>query len=145
MIVDYLEAESLIIERLREKLPEIKAFPPAESLDSVERAVGQKTPAVFVIYDGEHITPSRGDLPQNAEQRWLVVVATRNINDPSGKSTREKAGPLMAKIIRALQGWKPGPQFGKLSRAPATGVLYSDTFSYFPLAFTTTIVTEGEP
>lgn len=142
---NYLIAEQLIVDRLRSRLSSnIKVLSAADLVGVSENA--QATPAVHVIYDGYRPTQVTGNgRKQETEQTWLTVIAVRNVRDTrAATATREDAGPIMLDCLKALQGWKLSDEHSSLELAGAPKAGYSAGFGYFPLAFTTRIVTEGE-
>ena len=143
MLANYLSAEGLIIARLKARLPAVRAVLSAADLVGVEER-SQITPALHVLYDGDTVQESPGRA-QSVGQRWLVIVAVRNVRDQMGGSAaRADAGALLTQVIQALQYWAPSPQHGKLMRANAPKA-HQGEYSYFPLAFVTDIVSAGDP
>ncbi|MBF0165875.1 MAG: hypothetical protein HQM01_15445, partial [Magnetococcales bacterium] len=91
-------------------------------------------PAVLVILEDDR--PGQiNDTSQKVEQVWLCLVV---VNDPGNE-----AGPLIAQVIRAMNGWTPdGASFTPFKRvkssfAPDTS---PNGVYYFPLAFSTSFV-----
>lgn len=142
---NYLIAEQLIVERLTTRLRGVKKVLAAADLAGVAES-SQTTPAVHVVYQGYRPTQEKEDgATQQTEQTWLVVVAVRNVRDTrAATATREDAGPIMLDCLRALQGWLPSKEHSrlKLSTAPQAG--YRAGFGYFPMAFTTKLITRGD-
>lgn len=145
---NYLALEPLIIARLQSQVTGLRAVLSADDLADLATGV-QTTPAAYVLYDGDDVpaTPAMraGDgARQLITQRWLVVLAVRNAR--GGADAREDAGPLLSQCLTALAGHhlQPTPPahiFRPLKRAQAPRPGYADGFGYFPLLFTTEVMT----
>lgn len=146
-MTNYLSAEAFIIARLREKAPEaVKAVLSAADLAGVAESK-QVTPALHVLFHGYRPTRavegSRGAI-QETEQTWVVVTAVRNLRTPkTGEHAREEAGPILSAVLAALQGWQPSPKHTPLELAGGPRAGFTGGYGYFPLAFTTRVVTRG--
>lgn len=144
MAGDFLAAEGLIIERLKQKLgDQVRKVAGAPDLDGV-RSASQVTPAVYVIYGGYR--PDRNNGPDMVEltQRWLVVVTVRNVRDSvSGEGVREDAGGLAYAAMTALMGWRPTDHTPLiLEAAPPPGI--DKGYGYFPFVFSTRRTIRGD-
>lgn len=139
MISDFLALENLILTRLSSTEAGISASI-LTSADLAGVAEGaQPTPAVHVLYDGytPQFEAGSGAL-QQIEQRWLTVVAVRNVRRiRTGASAREAAGPLIMAVLLALTGWRASDDFTALRLAAAPDPVISQGYGYFPLAWTT--------
>lgn len=146
MIDDYLFCEPLIIERIRAELPEL-----VEVLSAGELARVQDDkpicPAVYVIFSGDVISDSVEStggirrVVQATTQLWTVVLAVQ-LADGRGlaEETNAEAGPLLAKLSRALQGWMPEDGLTKpMKRAaqPLQPLYEPDGYAYFPVVWQT--------
>lgn len=143
MLEDYLCAEQLIIERLRQQIPDLRAVLAAADLADLTEAQ-QTTPAVHVIYDGDRLGDSAGrGAGQMVYQRWLTVVTVRSARGQrSGAGAREVAGPIITEVIQSLAGWAPSDAHQPLVRVSAPRPHYSaGGYAYIPLAWETRIVT----
>lgn len=146
MIADYLSAEAPIIARLRAEVSGLRTVLGAADIAELEEAA-VPTPAAFVIYDGDEIPEGEGaragaGTAQRVTQRWYVVVAVRNARDAlGGSAARAEAGPLISQAIAALAGWQPTADHRPLRRAGAVPPGFSKGFGYFPILFTTEVVT----
>lgn len=146
MISDYLAAEPLLIARLRAAVAGFRAVLGAADLDGVAEGA-QTVPAAHVIYDGDALPggdASRGGAgaAQMVAQRWLVVVAVRNVRQAAtGDGARGEAGPLISQTLAALSGWQPSPSFRPLRRVAGPRPGYNAGFGYFPLLFEAQLVT----
>jgi hypothetical protein len=99
---DLFFAEALIIDALKEAVPEFVSVGGYTDLPGTIESVG-RTPAAFVIYEGTQ----RGarDVPgaSLSPQLWSVAVLVRK-PDPKGGENRALAGPLLAKVSRTMLG-----------------------------------------
>lgn len=149
MIADYLAAEALIIARLTAQVPELRAVLGAAELDGLAEAQ-QQTPNAQVLYEGDALPGAEGSRAGNAAaqvvlQRWLVIVCVRNRRDAkAGAGARQAAGPIVSKVIAALQGHQLSTDFRALRRItpPRSAPGYSAGFAYFPLAFEAQLMTQ---
>ena len=150
MIADYLSAEPAIITRLKDVQLAIgfKSVLGVADLASIEEAT-QQDPAAHVIYNGDILPGGAGSSAGNssaqvAVQRWLVVIAVRNVrNVKSGSGARAEAGTLISKVIAALNGWAPTASHRPMRRVQAPRPGYNKGFAYFPLMFETQLFTGG--
>lgn len=149
-IVDYLVLEDLLVARIKQAMPELKAVMTAMDLAGVQTG-RQVEPAAHVIYLGDDIgegASSQGGTgaAQVVTQQWMVVLVVKFAGTvATGKGNREKAGPLIAKLLKALCGWQPsGAPLTSLRRIQAPKVGYDNGFAYYPYAFKTTHVILGK-
>lgn len=146
--MNYLALEPLIIDRLKTEVPTLRAVLSADALADLAEGV-QTTPAAYVLYDGDDVPSADGKRAgdgarQLVSQRWLVVLAVRNAR--GGSDAREDAGPLLTQILAALAGYHPQPAppsqvYRPLKRAQAPRPGYHAGYGYFPLLFTTEVLT----
>lgn len=146
MIADYLAPWDLIMERLRDQVPELQAVLSAPDLAAI-REDQQRTPNAQVMYDGDDVASGDGasagrGAAQVVYQRYLVYLCVRNVRDPGRLAGAfGEAGPLVSKIIKALAGWQPSSDFRPLRRTSAGKPLYSPGYVYFPVGFSTQLIT----
>ncbi len=134
---DYLELEDLLVERIKEAMPELKAVLTATDLAAVKDD-RKADLAAHVIYIGDEIGTGQA---QEITQQWMVVLVVKFAGTPTtGKGNRKVAGPLIIKLLKALMGWTPARQFRDLRRVPAPKVIYNNGFAYYPFAFKTIFV-----
>lgn len=151
MLVNYLEAEQGIVERLRLKVPELLTIYTPATLGDVEE-ISQVCPAAHVIYNGETVMSRAGNAQASpwdagdgklvtAYQYWLVVLTTRNVAAQlqNVSALRENTGLIMTKILQALQGFKVSENTSPLLRITAPAPEYKAGFSYYPFVFTTQV------
>jgi hypothetical protein len=147
--LDYLVLEDLLVERLKDKLPELKEVLTAMDLSGVQKQ-RLSNPAAHVIYLGDDVGQGAGSQSgsgsaQAVTQQWMVVLVVKFAGTvSSGKGNRETAGPLIAKLLQALSGWQPAAPLTALKRINAPKVGYENGFAYYPFAFKTTHVTIGK-
>ena len=146
MLTDYLAAEPLIVDRLRDQVagvPDMRVFGAAD-LAGVE-ARAQHTPALHVVYDGDEPLGEAGQSQsgdtQIAWQRWIVWVVARSARDArGGTGARAVAGPLMAATIQALAGWRPSADHSPMIRGAAGRPAYDAGIAYYPQLYRTAVV-----
>jgi hypothetical protein len=145
-VTNYLSAEALLLDRLRATVTGARAVLSAADLAGVEESQ-QQTPAVHVVLGGYRPTRVSGEgRVQETEQSWRVVVAVRNLRSPqTGEHAREDAGPVLAQVLEALQGWRPSAEHTPLALAAGPAPGFSRGYGYFPLTFTTQVVTRATP
>ena len=143
-MIDYLAAEKLIMQKLSASITEVKILSTAELASVSERS--QVTPAIHVIYAGDKIDDEGGQMRSYVfiRQRWLTVLAIRNIrNITDGSTINSTAGELLLQIHNILSGFKLSDDHSFLRREPGPTPQYSNNFAYFPLMFSTKIELQG--
>jgi hypothetical protein len=147
MLANYLSVEALITDRLKEPARSLPQVLSAGDLEGVKEA-SQKHPAIHLINLPDAIPNGKNDSAVNGknqivQQRWMVVIVVKNVS--TSAKLREDAGPIISGAIKALQGWKPSPEHGHMLRKDAPyRQTYRNGFGYFPLLFTTQIITTGD-
>lgn len=137
MAADYLVVGGLIVQRLREQVPELQLVEQLQDMDNIEERLQARRVGALVIYDGDRLgdTAGRG-AAQVVHQRWLVVLAVRNARGAdTGAGARATAGPLLSVVLTVLSGWQPSDAHRPLARVAAPRPGYSPAFAYYPLAF----------
>lgn len=140
----FADTEQLIIDRLREKIPDITVEP----LRELERVpeLRQKAPAAFVIYDGYGVGEviANGAI-QKITQDWYVVVAAKSgKGNGAVNAARDQAAELCDKVLSALLGYHLGNgRYLRLADAP--GPEYDGGYCHVPLAFTCAATFKGQP
>ncbi len=135
---DYLEVEPLIIARLKEELSDVQI------LSSWGQPVIKESPelppsVMLFLEDDQPAEAVAAGKNQKIEQRWLALVVVRE--------PEQEAGPLIARVIRSLAGWRPeGGRFAPFQRIRTSFLpdFSPNGFFYFPLSFTTTFVFNSE-
>lgn len=142
VLTNHLSAEQLLIDQIKARVPEFKAVLDAGDLEDVEEQA-QIVPACHVLYGGDYPgqTAGRGTATR-IDQHWQLFICVKNAK--TAKTARQEAGALITKVIEALSGWTPSINHGPVTLVP-TGqpAGYSAGFAYFPLRFSTEVVTKG--
>jgi len=145
---DYLVGEPLLVERLKASLPELRYVLTADTLESAKDWT-KATPVAHVIYMGDEVpqgAAAQGGGPaQLTHQLWMVVLVVKHAGTvTTGEGARRKAGPLIAKMLKALTGWAPGQGLTALRRAPGAKPGYRDGYGYYPFTFRTSHLVLGK-
>ena len=136
--LDYLAAG----ERLRElllplKTRGLKEVFVATDLEAVAN-LGQHTPAIHVIYQGEREIESSQSGRQSAfDQVWLLVLVHR------ATPKEASAGVWLGRLLQAVAGRACGDSTFRRESAPVKPS-YKGGVVYLPLAFKTTVKFKGE-
>lgn len=139
MKADLLAAQAPILAQCQATLgDDVATYGTMVEMQAVEER-SQRTPALYVIYDG--LRPTRataGGRVQELTLRWLVVVAVRNVANTEGTQAQEEAGALLARLIPALQAFRPDADHTPLTLADTPDPVYREGFAYIPTAWETT-------
>lgn len=136
--LDYLAAG----ERLRELLLPLKGQGLKEvfvatDLEAVAN-LGQHTPAIHVIYQGERENETTQSGRQSAfDQVWLLVLVHR------ATPKEASAGVWLGRMLQAVAGRACGDSTFRRESAPVKPS-YKGGVVYLPLAFKTTVKFKGE-
>ncbi|MFM5726728.1 phage tail terminator protein [uncultured Aeromonas sp.] len=136
--LDYLAAG----ERLRELLLPLKGQGLKEvfvatDLEAVAN-LGQHTPAIHVIYQGERENETSQSGRQSAfDQVWLLVLVHR------ATPKEASAGVWLGRMLQAVAGRACGDSTFRRETAPVKPS-YKGGVVYLPLAFKTTVKFKGE-
>ncbi|WP_323944292.1 phage tail terminator protein [Aeromonas hydrophila] len=136
--LDYLAAG----ERLRELLQPLKARGLKEvfvatDLEAVAN-LGQHTPAIHVIYQGERESETSQSGRQSVfDQVWLLVLVHR------ATPKEASAGVWLGRMLQAVAGRACGDSTFRRETAPVRPS-YKGGAVYLPLAFKTTVKFKGE-
>ncbi|MBX9561577.1 hypothetical protein FKF73_02565 [Aeromonas hydrophila] len=136
--LDYLAAG----ERLRElllplKTRGLKEVFVATDLEAVAN-LGQHTPAIHVIYQGERESETSQSGRQSAfDQVWLLVLVHR------ATPKEASAGVWLGRMLQAVAGRACGDSTFRRESAPVKPS-YKGGVVYLPLAFKTTVKFKGE-
>ncbi|MFM4727068.1 hypothetical protein ACEUDQ_08570 [Aeromonas caviae] len=136
--LDYLAAG----ERLRELLLPLKAQGLKEvfvatDLEAVAN-LGQHTPAIHVIYQGERESETSQSGRQSVfDQVWLLVLVHR------ATPKEASAGVWLGRMLQAVAGRACGDSTFRRESAPVKPS-YKGGVVYLPLAFKTTVKFKGE-
>lgn len=141
-VQDFMLAEPLIVERLKERVPSLASVESFGELgDRPEQQ--QRTPSALVGLENFTVDEVRGNGERaRYQQTWNVILVVRNARaQRSPEIAREEAGPLVAEVLRTLQGVKLDDALTPLIPASSP---FAPTYSagglfYAPLAFTTQV------
>lgn len=129
--------QKAIVDRLTDTLdPSIRVTTLAELADVPEAR--QKTPAVFVVYEGFSPAAASPTIPhiQQVEQQWTVVVACKSARGAGTSTTaREDVSAIAQAVLEALLGFSAAPGV-RLTLAGAPGPEFDGGFAYLPIGFT---------
>nr|CRH06131.1 Conserved protein of unknown function [Candidatus Magnetococcus massalia] len=129
---DYLRAEGLIAQRLKEQLSDIRIL--SSWGMPVIKEEPDLPPTVIIFLEDDKPGPIQGN-QQKVEQTWLCLVVVRD--------AETDAGALISRVINSVVGWTPDrATFKPFQR---TRSAYSPDYSpngifYFPLAFETSFI-----
>jgi hypothetical protein len=142
----FADTEQKILDRLTAKLPPGTTVLPLRELERVPE-YRQKTPAVFVIYDGYSVGQAIANVPaiQQIVQDWYVVCAAKSARGNGETSAaRDAASELAGQVLAALLGFDlGGGRYLRLSDAP--GPEYDGGYCHVPLAFSNAATFKGQP
>lgn len=146
---DYLIAWDAIVARLKDPAVGIGLAQVgiATDLASVyDGTVNYRSPAAFVVFSSDlPISVRNGGQQIKDRQDWLIVLAVRDVRDTAaGQGLIHVAGPILARIRRALQGWAPVEGFTGLTRTQAPRASYTAGEGFFPSQFYTEFVFSGD-
>ena len=140
---DFLSAEGLIIQRLKDKSG-ISAVLSTTDLQGVSEK-GQVTPAVHVIYGGFSPAGKAGNPDvMKIKQSWMIIVTVRNVSSTNeAAAVNQEAGPHIMNVIQSLQGHKLSVDHSDLELQSPPAPLIRAGFGYYPILFTTNVITRG--
>ncbi|MBF0371756.1 MAG: hypothetical protein HQL52_20165 [Magnetococcales bacterium] len=143
---NYFAAETLIIERLKDQVTDLRVVQGAGSAEEVFKG-SRAMPIVHVLHDGDEASEDgshRAGEDQLVVQRWLIILSVQSHRESAdGLAVRKEAGPLLMAITNALQGWKPTTGLTPLIKVSSPAARYQDNHGHFFLAFTTRITHRG--
>lgn len=138
--LNYFALEPVIVQRIKDEMPDIQEVYTPFSVDDMLQLTNV-SPGVSVIYVGDRVGDSAGvGKASQVYQQWLMVLS---LNDASAQleqtnSIRASAAPLIVKLLKAFQGYRPGiVPYGAFKRANAGIEVGSDDAgnAYFPFLF----------
>lgn len=139
-----LNAGGLIIQRLQAQVPAFTTVSALSALVGTQNLAGL-LPAAFVSPDA----PEYGEITQSARQvketqYWWVTIVVQNVNDPRATDTAdERAQPLVAGSIEALQGWAPAAGLQPLALVQRDAPDYYIDAAEYRLMFQTGTILKG--
>jgi hypothetical protein len=140
MIDNHFFLEPIIIQRLREQIPELRLVTGTGDMDRVFDS-SAPIPAAFVVFSGD--SPLQGPRAnirgsQLIQQHWTVVIVARGASNAGDQNARDTAGPLIARVHGALLGLEPDLGVKALYLAQSQGrPEYARGRGYFPVRFAT--------
>lgn len=142
---NYFALQPLIIERLRQEVPELMFVAGSQSRKEVAEGV-VPLPAALVIFGGDTVQPTksggRGAIQMVTLTFVIEIVVPSDWCAVSGEGSLMDGGHLYRQIIDALAGWKPSEEFDELYRTQASRPVYEETEDYYQLAFSTESATQ---
>lgn len=150
--MDYFALEQYIVDRVREKVPELVEV--ERSSTYADRALTHwRPPSALVYLDTERVTSPDQRMPkgqrahfatqgQTVEQTYIVLLGLRNARDNTGVAVRGEAGELISRVLVALAGWTPREEFWwPMVRVDGPEPIYPEPGKvWFPVAFQTVAV-----
>jgi hypothetical protein len=140
---NYFATQDELLARLQELLPELKAQT-LEEIRAAERSKNLNDKVLYVVYDGDTVRSGdnvqRQTRGQFVTQRWFVLLGIRDAKQQEAPS-HNTAGPLLSKIISALNGWQPSTARIPMRRITGPSVDYGTNFTLYPLAFELELIT----
>lgn len=125
--------------RLVDQVPELRLVLLLDEIDTKLNAPKQM-PAAVVLLD--RMSPAadtqRGQVL--VQQDWLVALAVRSAARDADRNSAQ-VGPLIPKVVKALQGWVPTGQLRAFAWRPGTRPNYGRDNTYWPLMFSLQVVT----
>lgn len=130
----------LIAARLRAQVPELREVEVFDELDLKDPRVKQFPAALVLLHEMQPTGSNSLRKVTTADQKWLVILAVTSAS-ADADSRSAKAGPLIPKVVSALQGWEPVRNTGvALAWKPGPRPDYGKDISYFPLLFSIQVI-----
>lgn len=116
LLADYLFIGAQLAARLRDQVADV----PVEVVETPEQLLraDQRARVLYVLWAGDRFGERAGGRSQQMWQRWLVVLAIKNVG-AQGDARHQKAGPLLSQVHRAVVGWTPDGAVLTFARADA--------------------------
>ncbi|MBX3589082.1 MAG: hypothetical protein KF796_20825 [Ramlibacter sp.] len=134
LLADYLFLQELIEARVRGQLgQDVPVMPVDEMAQVTEANLSRDT--VFVLWDGERFPDDAGGGSSTmVTQRYTLLLAKKNARQAKG-ARNESAGPLLARLHKALAGWTPEGAMRPFRRANGRQPNYRASVALYPLTF----------
>ena len=137
---DALWPGPLLVARLLAQVPELREVLLIDDIDPALPPTRQY-PAALVMLDAFGPQPADPQqLVANAQQDWVVAIAVQSVAADLDRSMRA-VGPLVSKVVKALQGWVPDGQRNAFAWRRSLRVARSPAYTYYPFVFSLQVVT----
>jgi len=142
--MNLLDAEPLIVARLKAQLPEVKTIASAATIAGVVD-IANLLDGVFVQPGPADVVSSAGNgIAQAEEEIWLVVAVTPLLPDTDTLAGDYQAmGALLGKIAEALAGWQPSSAYRPMRYLGREDPLVEAGQAEFPLRFSVRRIFSG--
>lgn len=140
MLENWFSAGALIAARLEEQVPGLGPVREIAALGDIG-GLTLNPPSAFVCWAGDSFadTSDKGEA-QIVLQKWHVVLAVRSAYEAArGQGVISLAGPLISRILQALNGYALSPEHRPLRRIESVEPGSAAGFAYYPLTFTTAV------
>lgn len=133
----------LIAARLKDRVPELRDALVMDDVDPEENEIRQHPTAVVMLYGLRPTGSNPMRKVTTMEQEWLVALVVKSARRDGDRRSAE-AGPLIPKVIAALQGWEPvrGTSLA-LSWKPGPRPHYGKNTSFYLLLFSIQVVSSA--
>lgn len=134
-----LWAGPAIVARLADQVPELRQVLLLDEIDPKANGPRQ-LPAAVVLLDRFLPNADAQRAQALVQQDWLVALAVRSAATDADRNSAQ-IGPLIPRVVKALQGWAPPGQLRSLVWRPGLRPNYGRDISYWPLVFSLQVVT----
>ena len=129
--------------RLKDKIASTPIARASELRDLLQGDVKpQNTPAIFVLLGRADATVR--DSAAQITVQFVVVIVTCDVSDIRSGIARDPAGALAARVIKAIQGWRPCDGFDHLRLSGMDTPAFPQGYFFLPLIFTTNTFVAGD-
>jgi len=137
-IDDFLALETLLRDRIESTIPELSGNVRLvnDPDDIIQRA---PSAGAWIAPSITQMETDRSGRALDCLQRWSVTLTMRNTSQLVDKNgVRQKAGPIIARLLSAVSGWHPGSPYSLLRAVtPPTGPFVENGVFFYPLEFET--------
>ena len=133
---DALWPGTVIVQRLREQVPDLRAVLKVNEFDAT-LTTPKQLPAAIVLLDALRVTQKRDvyTQPLNCEQDWMVAIAVRSARADADAASAQ-VGALLPQVVAALHGFVPAGSPRGFAWRTGPRPSYGADVSYYPLLFT---------
>lgn len=139
---DYLFVGAQIVERIRATVPEIAPSDvmQIDEMDQADKRQAARGGVAFVLWDGDAFAQAQAGQALSGgahlvQQVWTVLLLVRNAAQQPGAPRNDSAGPLLAKVHKALAGWTPPGAALPMHRTNGRRPDYKPNSGLYPLTF----------